>query len=72
MAIWRIERKAGLVVPVLADLLASKEYHVSGRAAEDIGKIGPEAKAAVPAPGRASEREVCAVTGVAPSITIKE
>jgi len=48
LGLWKIEKNGRLVVPVLTALLREYDF-VASRAAEALGEIGPDARAAIPA-----------------------
>jgi HEAT repeat protein len=49
-ALWKIDRNAELAVPVLIDALGNDrpEFWARAEAAAELGKIGPQARAAIP------------------------
>jgi HEAT repeat protein len=49
IAIWRIDKRAGRVLPVLAEALQSDDEVLRWTAAECLGEMGPDARDAVPA-----------------------
>jgi HEAT repeat protein len=49
VALWKIDRKGPLVIPVLADALENDNELICWMAADYLGQIGPEAQEAVPA-----------------------
>jgi HEAT repeat protein len=57
LALWKIDGKDPLVVSVLSEALAGDDELVCWMAADALAQIGPGARAAAPALGRALERE---------------
>jgi hypothetical protein len=57
VALWKIDRKGPLVIPVLSKALTDDNELICWMAADALGQIGPEAREAVPELQRALQRD---------------